>query len=117
MCVCIVNVFHFVYMFHVVMIFLEVNVAYGKNAKQSSWDGYPARNAVDGNKHSDLIGGSCTHTERRKGSWWEVDLGDVYEIQRVVITNRGDCCCKLHNTPYRRIIATISVNIKHTLCM
>ena len=84
-------------MFHVFMIFLDgtlsSNVAIRKPAKQSSTDVYSASNAVDGNT------GSCSRTRKQRGSWWEVEVGDLYEIRHVEIVSRGDCCCKLHNTP------------------
>jgi len=41
---------------------------------------------------------SCTRTDNRVGSWWQVDIGATYEIRKVVITNRGDCCGKLNQT-------------------
>ncbi|ROL52947.1 Fucolectin-1 [Anabarilius grahami] len=45
-----------------------------------------AENAVDGNR------GSCTHTNVEFNPWWRVDLGNVYSIHKVTITNRQDCC-------------------------
>ena len=97
-------------MFHVVMMFLVSpgdvnwttdNVALGKPTTQSTtFRRYPSRFAVDGNLNTNMHEYSCSHTEPKvRGGWWQVDLGTVYEIRRVVITNRGDCCGKLHNTP------------------
>ena len=78
---------------------LTNNLALRKPTSQSSQfrDARPNR-AVDGNRNSYLDARSCTHTLDRKGSWWQVDLGAVYEIRDVVITNRGDCCGKLKHT-------------------
>ncbi|KAI0225580.1 Fucolectin [Lamellibrachia satsuma] len=70
------------------------NLAKGKPAKQSTTFGkhYSAGKAVDGNRNSNMMKRSCTHTNREAGSWWQVDLYGIYEIRQVVITNRGDCC-------------------------
>ena len=83
------------------MIFLDGmdNLAMRKPAKQSSTDRYRAKNAVDGMSDSDISEGSCSRTRKQRGSWWQVDVLNVYEIRSVVIVSRGDCCCKLHYTP------------------
>ncbi|XP_070534538.1 uncharacterized protein [Ptychodera flava] len=71
----------------------EKNLAILKEATQSSLFGTGvASNAVDGRKNSAFVDKSCTHTLEDDDAWWKVDLGDVYPIDRVVITNRGDCC-------------------------
>ncbi|XP_070534535.1 uncharacterized protein [Ptychodera flava] len=71
----------------------ETNLALLKEATQSSLFeiGVPS-NAVDGRKNSAWVDKSCTHTLEDDDAWWKVDLGDVYPIDRVVITNRGECC-------------------------
>ena len=70
-----------------------VNLARGKPTKQSSicCGGSPGR-AVDGNNNSQWSGGSCSHTNTQYGAWWRVDLGQPYPIDKVKLTNRGDCC-------------------------
>ncbi|GMH43799.1 hypothetical protein BSKO_11733 [Bryopsis sp. KO-2023] len=78
---------------------VEKLVSQGKPVWQSSIDfsGYPKR-AVDGNTDSGYFSGSCTHTKKQKNPWWRVDLGATYQVTKVVITNRGDCCSeRLHN--------------------
>ena len=69
---------------------LDVNVARGKPAKQSS-SANPymceASKAVDGMLISDKKKNSCSLTKSQLGAWWEVDLGAVYEIHAVVITS------------------------------
>jgi len=51
-----------------------------------------AKKAVDGNTNGDFWqGNSCTHTKNEK-SWWRVNLGRKYEIEKVTIWNRADCC-------------------------
>ncbi|KAL0189936.1 hypothetical protein M9458_017035, partial [Cirrhinus mrigala] len=51
-----------------------------------------AQNAIDGNRESNYAHGSCSITKQDRNPWWRVDLLDVYNITRVSITNRGDCC-------------------------
>jgi hypothetical protein len=65
----------------------------GKSASQTStgWGG-PASKAVDGNSASNYPSGSCTHTHRHQGAWWQVNLGSSQSVQKVKVTNRGDCC-------------------------
>ncbi|ROL52948.1 Fucolectin-1 [Anabarilius grahami] len=70
------------------------NLALHANAVQSS-TAHPqgvAQHAVDGNRDSDYGKGSCTHTNVEFNPWWRVDLGKVYSISNVTITNREDCC-------------------------
>ena len=47
--------------------------------------------ASDG--HVGINGSECAQTEYDHGSWWMVDLGGRFSVQKVVITNRGDCNC------------------------
>ncbi len=72
---------------------LSENIARGKKARQSStaFGGDPNR-AIDGNTDGQWGKNSVTHTNDERSAWWEVDLGDVYEIDRIVIWNRDDCC-------------------------
>ena len=70
----------------------DKNVSVGKRATQSStgWGG-SAERAVDGNRngHYDYAQ-STTHTDREQNPWWEVDLGQSYDIDRVLVWNRFD---------------------------
>ncbi|XP_073668795.1 uncharacterized protein [Paramisgurnus dabryanus] len=70
------------------------NLAFGANAVQSStFDKFAdANHAVDGNRESIYTRGSCSHTAGEYNPWWRVDLKRIYRINRVTITNRGDCC-------------------------
>uniref|UniRef100_A0A672KHB6 Si:ch73-359m17.2 n=1 Tax=Sinocyclocheilus grahami TaxID=75366 RepID=A0A672KHB6_SINGR len=70
------------------------NLALNARVVQSSL-GHPqgdAEHAVDGNRDADYGKGSCTHTKAEFNPWWRADLGNVYSISKVAITNRGDCC-------------------------
>ena len=74
-------------------LFIIGNIALRKPAIQSTTGyGGVAGRAVDGNSNPSYGGGSCTHTHRQKGAWWRVDLGRVWAVGKVKITNRGDCC-------------------------
>ncbi|XP_073714485.1 fucolectin [Misgurnus anguillicaudatus] len=70
------------------------NLALGANAVQSSTynELADANHAVDGNRESNYGRGSCTHTGVEDNPWWRVDLKGIYSINKVIITNRGDCC-------------------------
>ena len=73
----------------------NTNVALNKKPKQSSIDfGGSAKRAVDGNTDGKYSKNSVTHTNRRKNSpeYWEVNLNKDFEISKVVIYNRTDCC-------------------------
>ncbi|KAI8500867.1 hypothetical protein Bbelb_216850 [Branchiostoma belcheri] len=73
---------------------LFVNVALGKTASQTSTsDSGVANRAVDGNTDGRWDVESCTHTiEVTSNPTWWVDLGHPYQIDRVVVFNRQDCC-------------------------
>ena len=70
------------------------NLALGKTAEQSSVTngGNPSR-AVDGNTSGVWGQGSVTHTSSSFQPWWQVRLGDDYEIGQIVIWNRTNCSC------------------------
>jgi len=73
------------------------NVALGKSVSQSS-DNYSgsttgaAEKAVDGNTDGVWGSGSTTHTTNEANAWWEVDLGEVVNIDSIEIWGRTDCC-------------------------
>ncbi|XP_074539367.1 uncharacterized protein LOC141800603 [Halichoeres trimaculatus] len=81
-----------------------VNIARGRTVAQSSigFGGSPQR-AVDGNRASDWLKGSCTHTNNDKRPWWRLDLEKRYKINTVTITNRRDCCSNRLNGAEIRI--------------
>ena len=71
------------------------NVAQGKTVTASSLYAlqFPHANLVDGNKTN------FAHTNKEAVEWFQIDLGQDYEIEKVVITNRTDCCQgRLRNT-------------------
>jgi hypothetical protein len=68
------------------------NIALNKATKQSStgWGGTSNR-AVDGNKSGHYLHKSTTHTKNHN-SWWELDLGTDYDVRKIIIYTRTDCC-------------------------
>ena len=73
-----------------------INIAKGKTVTQSSiyhGTGLPPKFLVDGDKNN------FAHTHNNQVEWFLIDLGGVYEIEKVVITNRQSCCKhRLRNT-------------------
>ena len=85
--------------------FLEVQVfdtlgnnnALGALATQSSTNGdyvscYSASNAVDGIIDGTVDCGGIAASKEETTPWWMVDLGMPFEIDKVVIWNRVNCC-------------------------
>lgn len=76
----------------------SMNLSAGKSARQSSTltDTATAivgsaNKAVDGNRSGDFFANqSVTHTNIEKDPWWEIDLGQIYNISKVDIYNRSD---------------------------
>ena len=62
------------------------NVAYGKTASGQTAFGAPPSRGVDG------IFTNYTHTGNVGAVNWEVDLGQPYDLARVDLINRYDCC-------------------------
>jgi putative heme-binding domain-containing protein len=79
----------------------DKNVALKKKATQKDTaHGGTADKAVDGETSGIFGMGSITHTaEKTLNPWWEVDLGDEYPIDKIVIWNRteGDLVNRLNN--------------------
>jgi hypothetical protein len=64
-----------------------VNLALQKPATQSSNDsGNTADRAVDGNN------GTFSQTLSEVHAWWQLDLGEIAYVDKMVITTRADCC-------------------------
>jgi hypothetical protein len=69
------------------------NLALSGTASQSSTAfGGPAQLAIDGNTNGNYLVGSVTHTDNQANSFWQVDLGLLAELERIVLFNRSDCC-------------------------
>jgi hypothetical protein len=61
-----------------------------------------ARGGCDGIKN----GKYAFHTAQEPNPWWEVDLGEVVPISRVVVFNRLDYAPGLHNADHLRILTS-----------
>jgi putative heme-binding domain-containing protein len=63
----------------------------GRASQKNTAHGGDAKKAIDGNKSGSYGDGGQTHTEENTGNpYWEVDLGDEYPIDQIVIYNRTD---------------------------
>jgi len=49
-----------------------------------------ATRAVDGNVDGSFSRGSVTHTNVEAMPWWEVDLGQMATIEKLIVYNRSD---------------------------
>ncbi|MEM7294601.1 MAG: discoidin domain-containing protein, partial [Pseudomonadota bacterium] len=68
----------------------ENNHALGGAVSQSSTlFGAVANVAIDGVTDGN---GNVTHTDFDNEAWWQIDLGSVVDIDRIVLWNRTDCC-------------------------
>ena len=70
----------------------DKNVALDGKATQISVDyNGPAKLAIDGNTNGDFSAAkSTTHTAAGDDPWWEVDLGEPQQVDRLLIWNRTD---------------------------
>lgn len=68
------------------------NVARGGKASQKNTShGGDAKRAIDGNTNGSYSSGTQTHTqENTSNPWWEVDLGEEFPIDRIVVFNRTE---------------------------
>src|SRR6476620_2429290 len=70
----------------------EPNLALGKPVIASGpiWTGFTAANLTDGNT------ATIAHPLNNSGTlgyYFEIDLGATYQLDRILIYNRGDGCC------------------------
>ena len=71
--------------------FVSGNVAFMKSATQhGNYNDYSPLSAVDGGHDPIMSEGSCAHpgSYRSVIAWWQVDLGTVYVVLSINITNR-----------------------------
>ena len=72
------------------------NIGLNKSTTQSSTQqGGASSRANDGNTDGAFWNGSVTLTNWENQPWWEIDLGDVYNISDLKIWNRTDCCADI----------------------
>ena len=79
-----------------------VNLALNKTATQhSSQFNATASRANDGNTNGNFWGGnSVALTNWVSNAWWEIDLGEISEIEEIKIWNRSDCCQSILSNYY-----------------
>jgi len=73
----------------------EVNLARAGTATQSSdWSAqFPASNAISGvTSGYAYTAGGLAHTKNEANPWWQLDLGQTEQIDKITIYNRTDCC-------------------------
>ena len=64
-------------------------MAQGKvTSSSSTYSTYTANLAVDGNTDPNFGIGSCFCTAGEATPWWKVELGGIYKINAVTLTNR-----------------------------
>ncbi|KAF4115267.1 hypothetical protein G5714_002756 [Onychostoma macrolepis] len=78
--------------------YLAGNRAIGGATIQSSTSAdWVAERAVDGNRGLQQLYTGCSSTLNETEPWWRLDLQDVYRVNKVVVTNRKDCCTEQIN--------------------
>jgi hypothetical protein len=69
----------------------NINIAPGGKATQSSnYTNSSAAKAIDGNHNGSFA--TCSCTTEQSGAWWELDLGNLTDIDSIAVWNRTDCC-------------------------
>ncbi|MFK7891923.1 MAG: discoidin domain-containing protein [Granulosicoccus sp.] len=98
---------------------LPLNLASGKPTRQSSTlePRFASNVAVDGNARGNGRNGEITHTLNEFQPWWEVDLGEVSDIDYITLFNRTDCCAERLSSFYVHVSETPfeSENLNATL--
>ncbi|CAH2312624.1 Hypothetical predicted protein [Pelobates cultripes] len=71
-----------------------INLAFrGISSQSSTYDLFgAAENAIDGSQSTRYMSSHCSHTDLDIEPWWRLDLTKIYYVNRLNITNRGDCC-------------------------
>ncbi|MDO5968341.1 putative glycoside hydrolase [Flavivirga aquimarina] len=69
---------------------IENLALYGTATQSSTLHDGEASRAIDGNTNGLFGNGSVTHTSSENGAWWQVDLGNSYNIGEITVFNRTD---------------------------
>ncbi|XP_056318531.1 uncharacterized protein zgc:171424 [Danio aesculapii] len=76
-----------------VFVIFPDNLATGKNVTQSStYSSWIPEQAVNFNPGLSDPSTGCSSTNSQTNPWWRLDLGHIYQVSAVVVTNRLDCC-------------------------
>ncbi|ROL29811.1 Fucolectin [Anabarilius grahami] len=66
-------------------------------------ENWSAENAIDGNHDLQQLYTGCSSTPGETNPWWRLDLRHIYQVSKVVVTNRLDCCAQPINGAEIRI--------------
>ncbi|XP_058627093.1 uncharacterized protein LOC131537563 [Onychostoma macrolepis] len=96
--------------------YLAENLAVAGAAIQSSTSvDWFAEKAIDRGLQQLYTG--CSSTLNETDPWWRLDLHDVYQVNKVVVTNRKDCCAEQINGAEIRIGNSLENNgINNPIC-
>ena len=76
----------------------STNIAPGGTASMSSTLDlgldFNAGNAIDGNQGGNFPSDNIAHSYIDAESWWQLDLGASYQLSKIVLFNREDCCAE-----------------------
>jgi hypothetical protein len=95
----------------------------GTAIQSSEYGGYPASRAIDGNTNG--AAANVAITQALPNTYWQLDLGSVKSISKIVVWNRTDCCGNrlgnarvlISDTPLNTTYATSLTEAKATLVM
>lgn len=77
-----------------VRVFGTPNIAGAGTASQSSTShGGAASRAIDNDARANWSAGTTTHTKVEDNAWWQVELAENSDINKITIHNRIDDCC------------------------
>lgn len=65
----------------------------GQTGQSSTAYGGIASRAIDNNTDGTYRNDSVTHTKDDANAWWQVELAQTSDINRIIIYNRTDSCC------------------------
>uniref|UniRef100_A0A672JYV1 Fucolectin tachylectin-4 pentraxin-1 domain-containing protein n=1 Tax=Sinocyclocheilus grahami TaxID=75366 RepID=A0A672JYV1_SINGR len=83
-------------------------LAAGASTQSSTSENWFAEKAIDRGLQQLYTG--CSSTLSQTNPWWRLDLHHIYRVNRVVITNRNDCCAERINGMEIRIGNTLENN-------
>jgi len=66
----------------------------GQASQSSTAHGGNASRAIDKNLNGKWNGKSVTHTNNQSNAWWKVKLAQTSRVDRIVVFNRTDNCCR-----------------------
>uniref|UniRef100_A0A8C1CTV4 Fucolectin tachylectin-4 pentraxin-1 domain-containing protein n=1 Tax=Cyprinus carpio carpio TaxID=630221 RepID=A0A8C1CTV4_CYPCA len=80
------------------MLYMNIYFIYSHSSTSEDWI---AEKAIDRGLQQLYAG--CSSTLSETNPWWRLDLHHIYRVNRVVVTNRNDCCAERINGAEIRI--------------